>query len=221
MGRYSVWISLLMVAALVLVAWPVEAAIAGSPHDFSDDAWFTGDPDHAASYQQNNQCRICHKPHHAQSAQEGLLWNHGMSTAVYTMYDSTWSESIDGAVDPQPTGHSRLCLSCHDGTVALENWDGVTSPTQTTYAATLGIDIPVDQRLSHPISIVYDDTADTALQPTSSTFDTGTTVAEVLRNGKVQCSTCHDPHREDVASQFSPMMLRGSGTALCLTCHIK
>ncbi len=66
-------------------------------------------------------------PHdHSQAAQRytnGLLWNHALSTATYTMYDNTWSPTITGAQDAQPTGHSKLCLGCHDGTVGIDTFD--------------------------------------------------------------------------------------------------
>ena len=36
------------------------------------------------------------------------------------MYDQVWSKSFEGKLNTgQPTGFSRLCLSCHDGTIAL------------------------------------------------------------------------------------------------------
>ena len=58
-------------------------------------------------------CIFCHTPHHASG--DGPLWNHQMSGASYTPYSSSTLKATVG----QPTGSSRLCLSCHDGTVAL------------------------------------------------------------------------------------------------------
>jgi len=44
------------------------------------------------------------------------LWNHQMSSVTnYIVYTSPTLKAVVG----QPDGSSRLCLSCHDGTVAL------------------------------------------------------------------------------------------------------
>ena len=74
-------------------------------------------------------CVFCHTPHGAVGDEEaaGLkapLWNRRLSTARYILYDQVWSTSFEGyEVNPPkpnaPTGYTRLCLSCHDGTIAL------------------------------------------------------------------------------------------------------
>lgn len=68
-------------------------------------------------------CVFCHTPH--VSVPEALaiqapIWNRSLSTANYQLYDQTWSFSFRGQMNPgAPTGYSRLCLACHDGTIAL------------------------------------------------------------------------------------------------------
>src|SRR3990170_4326680 len=73
-------------------------------------------------------CIFCHTPHGANAeAAEALkapLWNRSLSVARYILYDQVWSTSFEAyEVSPPkpnaPTGYSRLCLSCHDGTIAL------------------------------------------------------------------------------------------------------
>lgn len=73
-------------------------------------------------------CIFCHTPHGASSeATEAIkapLWNRSLSSARYILYDQVWSTSFEAyEVSPPkpnaPTGYSRLCLSCHDGTIAL------------------------------------------------------------------------------------------------------
>src|SRR3990170_3111634 len=73
-------------------------------------------------------CVFCHTPHGAVGDEEaaGLnapLWNRRLSTARYILYDQVWSTSFEAyETKPKPnapTGYSRLCLSCHDGTIAL------------------------------------------------------------------------------------------------------
>jgi hypothetical protein len=68
-------------------------------------------------------CVFCHTPHGANPATISFgapLWNRHLSTASYQLYDNTWSFSFQGQLNAgAPTGFSRLCLSCHDGTIAL------------------------------------------------------------------------------------------------------
>lgn len=59
-------------------------------------------------------CVFCHTPHNANP--KVPLWNHAPSAAGnYTPYESL---TLDAAVG-QPDGASKLCLGCHDGTVAV------------------------------------------------------------------------------------------------------
>lgn len=69
-------------------------------------------------------CVFCHTPHGAnlKAAQEirAPIWNRNLSSQQYKMYDQVWSKSFMGKPNTgQPAGFSRLCLSCHDGTIAL------------------------------------------------------------------------------------------------------
>lgn len=68
-------------------------------------------------------CVFCHTPHAAQSGQVPL-WNRRLSAATYTrVYDSSSLDAkyIASAFSGQPGGSSKLCLSCHDGTMAIGN----------------------------------------------------------------------------------------------------
>jgi hypothetical protein len=76
-------------------------------------------------------CVFCHTPHGASATGAGFkapLWNRNVdyqATRTYQLYDQVWSFSFEGVLNDaagrRPTGYSRLCLSCHDGTVALGN----------------------------------------------------------------------------------------------------
>src|SRR3990167_8530151 len=58
-------------------------------------------------------CIFCHAPH--TTTAQAPLWNRYDSGQSYTTYTSTTLR----AITRQPSGSSKLCLSCHDGTVAL------------------------------------------------------------------------------------------------------
>ncbi|MEK6776773.1 MAG: cytochrome C [bacterium] len=208
------------------------AGITNSPHDFSAEAW-----NHRAEI-----CRVCHVPHdHGRNdaiGSEGLLWNHQLSSATYLMYaEDSHINFIDGAADYEPTGVSKLCLGCHDGTVAIDEFDNKVGTPQTTFIDDYdtgfmipGIaDVGSDKNLSntHPISIVYDPAADTNLKPTTASMGLSGTIADVLDGGKVQCSSCHDVHdQESVALTHLLRVAQtvaqgGTASGLCLSCHIK
>ena len=62
-------------------------------------------------------CTFCHAPH---SGLGGItpLWNQKLSTQSYSPYNSTTYHQT-GNTQPPLGVTSSLCLSCHDGTVAV------------------------------------------------------------------------------------------------------
>ncbi|CAB1367720.1 cytochrome c3 family protein [Denitratisoma oestradiolicum] len=69
---------------------------------------------------QTQVCVFCHTPH-AATPNATPLWNRKLSTASYSVYTSSSldAEAIAGAQLSAPGGSSKLCLSCHDGTLAI------------------------------------------------------------------------------------------------------
>jgi len=239
--------SLFATAGLLLAGsvWAEGAGtgIVGSPHDFTDNLSPEAGAQSEAWNQRNEICRVCHVPHdHSRASQRylnGLLWNHQVSSATYTMYNSAWSSTLNGAQSAQPDGVAKLCLGCHDGTVALDTFDKYAGTAgneiQNIYGTALkDFRVPgfmdgsnLDLRGTHPISITYDTAADTKLRPTTTAMGASGTIANVLDNGKVQCSSCHDVHdQESVANTHLLRVAQtvaqgGTASGLCLTCHIK
>jgi hypothetical protein len=98
----------------------------------------------------------------------------------------------------QPSGVSKLCLSCHDGTVAEDSFGGQVGTTFMSGSALVGTDLSND----HPISFTYDDTLagnDGGLYPPSTTNSGlgGTIAADMLFGGSMECGSCHDVHNAD------------------------
>ncbi len=182
--------------------------ISGSAHDFSGDAWNTT----------GQICIVCHTPHNADlTVATAPLWNHEVTTvAAYTLYSSA---TLDATVS-QPGNESKLCLSCHDGTVALENFGGTSGGTNfITGTALVGTDISDD----HPISFLYNAalaTADGGLfDPSTANSGLGGTIsADMLFAGRMECASCHDVH-DNINGMF--LRINNAGSALCLTCHDK
>jgi predicted CXXCH cytochrome family protein len=181
--------------------------IIGSAHDFSNAAWSGGEI-----------CVPCHAPHNNLDVEDAPLWNHEVSTAVYELYTSPTFDADDIS---QPGGVSKLCLSCHDGTVAIDSFGGATGSRLIGGKRNLGTDLSDD----HPVSFVYDSelaTIDGGLYDpvtTSSIFADGTIETDMLFAGKMECASCHDVHNKYEVRCL--LKMSNEGSALCLTCHNK
>jgi predicted CXXCH cytochrome family protein len=200
---------------LQLLAAPAMAGvIAGSPHDFSRDNWSAGQI-----------CLPCHIPHRADGASAPAvpLWNHATSTRVYTLYNSITLK----ALMLQPAPMSKLCLSCHDGTVALDSYGGVEGSRFVSRENNLGTDLNVH----HPTSLLYDSQLavlkQTLFNPdsrivtigTGAQTRTGTVTQVMLYDRRLECSSCHDVHNTFAASSVALMKITEQGSALCFACH--
>ena len=162
-------------------------------------------------------CLFCHTAHHSNGATP--LWNHNLSGVTnYVVYSSATLDAI-GLTIPQPNGSSRLCLSCHDGTIALGSVNSRTAPiamqngvsTMPTGPGNLGTDLSGD----HPISFVYD-AALAAKDPQIKDPALLTGKVKLDHDGRMQCTACHNPHD----NQFGNfLVVDNTGSALCLTCH--
>jgi len=174
-------------------------------------------------------CVFCHSPHTTTAAPKPL-WNRGASAATYTMYNDTVSSTIDMTVEAQPVGVSLACLSCHDGTVAFDvlingagsggfnpagadqgwAWGANGDLIANTRVTHLGNDLTGD----HPISITYDNVADTAFNAAVA----GKVGTLPLYTNRVECGSCHNPHEADNATF---LRVANAASVLCTTCHIK
>lgn len=120
-------ISGILVSGCLLASWGVQAAsVVGSRHDLSSTNPSSGHTkvtgDGGTGFDTTQTCVFCHTPHGSQSRDvvDAPLWNRGITTAAYQPYQSPTLDSGSGGVAPAPDGVSLACLSCHDGTVALD-----------------------------------------------------------------------------------------------------
>lgn len=63
-------------------------------------------------------CVYCHTPHAASTTTNAPLWNRTMKNTVYQTYGDLIAT---GQTPSQPGVNSLVCLSCHDGTVAIDS----------------------------------------------------------------------------------------------------
>ncbi|MBW2733766.1 MAG: cytochrome C [Deltaproteobacteria bacterium] len=201
----------LVVAGFVMLPLAAQAQITGSAHDFSDGSVFTTG---------GEICVPCHAPHGNQNAAGNVLWNHDTTVAAFTMYSNP--STLTGSMNAAPGTTSLLCLSCHDGTVALDSFGGAAGAVFATGGALVDTDLTND----HPIGVEY--TAATAatdgelVDPSvagSSPLGAGTITADLLFADRVECASCHDVH--NTANQAGLLHVSNAASALCLACHIK
>jgi predicted CXXCH cytochrome family protein len=119
-------------------------------------------------------CVFCHTPHGADTTAAVPLWNRALAApSTYTTYNSLGTSSLDGATAPVGSV-SLACLSCHDGTQAMNvminapgsggynatgaafagNWSGA-NQTGGKLSAGIITNIGTDLKNDHPIGIQY------------------------------------------------------------------
>jgi hypothetical protein len=230
--------------ALLVLPAMTQAGILASPHDFSRESWNFNPAD------PNAVCSPCHQAHHADSTIVPL-WGHTTSTGPWIMYSALNSPSFKAqpSQSPTPTSTSLACLSCHDGTVAVNSYGNVIQGGTSVYvtnAARIGQDLTH----THPISFTYDaalvgtgpnqdkwlynpDTTQ-VLTPDTGVFVPGNdmTINGFLLGGnhRVECNSCHAVHNQ-VGTPYSittnPKLVvingtkGGVGSLLCRSCHNK
>lgn len=183
-------------------------SVVNSPHDLSA----TG-PGAVRAATEQQVCIFCHAPHNASPI--AALWNRSQSTQAYTVYTSRALDAVPG----QPTGASKLCLSCHDGTIALGAVVSRATPIQMAGGVTTmpvgASNIGTDLRDDHPISFRFDSalaTRDGRLRDPSGLPHE----IKLDANREMQCTTCHDAHN-NVFGKF--LVVRNASSELCISCH--
>lgn len=79
-------------------------------------------------------CVYCHTPHAANTTTAAPLWNRTINANTYTTYDQGGSTTFTGTIS-QPGANSRTCLSCHDGTVAIDSIINMPGSAANSYSA--------------------------------------------------------------------------------------
>ncbi|MDI6804070.1 MAG: cytochrome c3 family protein [Bacteroidota bacterium] len=191
-------------------------------------------------------CSYCHSPHIPAAGVKDPLWartaKSGQNWGSYTgiQMDATAIDPSDNTGD-QHKNVSNMCLSCHDGSAMYTSAAYVKRPHVTgtdpwvPYETRTVADIPNRDRNkivsgtdypnlghTHPVNFNYADAlaTDGALNTPANTqyaYLDGTTKVGRLFGGKVQCSSCHNPHKTDTK------MVQGTLTdgKLCVACHAK
>lgn len=199
--------SIVALTAMLLSAVSAHAGVRDSLHNLSASG-----PGQTKAVLEGRVCEFCHISHSADP--KAPLWARPDSQATYIPYSSSTAVAQPG----QPTGTSLLCLSCHDGTIAL----GQVLNRGQPFSMAGGSDrirgkglTGTDLRDDHPISFEYS----ASLAASNGELANPATVSEDLRldrNGELQCTTCHDAHDSPY-----PKLLHISNIAslICIECH--
>ena len=225
---------LVLALCFVLVAQAARApksAVFGSAHDFKTAGEYSPG---GASYSLCNFCHIAHKFGSAPTGPGYLLWNHTLSSVSnYGVYTSDSMRSTPTDLGGQMTV-SNLCLSCHDGTVAVNSWYEAVAgtnfqplPQGTNFMAE---DHTVrDVTKQHPINFVYPDATTAAaigILPAADTSSIDGSGNVPLFSGRMQCATCHDPHAGPSSGAhlffrtFPSTAAQTTTGSFCVYCHL-
>jgi predicted CXXCH cytochrome family protein len=241
MKRYAIYIFLsLFVILICSLALAAPMKVQDSKHNLS-----TSGPNASFIATSETQiCVFCHTPHSARS--DAPLWNRTNSSESYTLYERSFSDVLaqvgDGtypdAENPStgvPHVKTRICLSCHDGTVALGSvvnmpGTGMAGVIDMAGDATIPQNaegyIGTDLRDDHPVAIKHMPNKDDELQ--SIVAETKVRLYKDDGSGRaqkdnadgnyVECTSCHNPHD----NEFGNFLVKSNtGSAICTTCHQK
>ncbi|MCX6996595.1 MAG: cytochrome C [Kiritimatiellaeota bacterium] len=205
------------------------AGIKGSVHDFSLATWNTS---------RHTLCGVCHSMHNTDPNKLVPLWNHETSASVFTMYSSA---TLNATMDGQPTGVTLACLSCHDGVTAINAYGGSTNGAATNISSSAQGYVGLNLTLNHPVSFDYRTaisggdalirSPDATPYPTTGITSNQASLAAYSTLNKamlgnkyrMECTSCHDVHKQRGGSGSSSILLVQSSAYgdLCLMCHIK
>ncbi|MCU7804885.1 MAG: hypothetical protein KZQ96_16980 [Candidatus Thiodiazotropha sp. (ex Lucinoma borealis)] len=163
--RHKFQLYLGMVCTVLLVNNIVHAAVRGSNHDLS-----AGGTAQATTTATTEVCVFCHTPHGSNTAVTAPLWNKASPATTYTRYSDLGTATLDGT-EVTVGSVSLACLSCHDGTQAMDvvvnapgsgGWNAAGAELDAAAISAMvntgGAPIPMlgtDLRNDHPISIAY------------------------------------------------------------------
>ncbi len=193
--------------AIALLFFAFDAAagtLAGSKHDLSARG-----PGEYRAETETDPCIFCHISHRGSAE---TLSNRPETRAEHRPYESTTATSRAAP----PTGSSRICLSCHDGTIAVGHTRNGTIQMRggkKALAPGRRSNLGTDLRRSHPISM---NTPASGKVHVPARGD----AVRLDPSGLVQCTSCHDPHDEWRDPEVGKFLVKPSArSALCRSCH--
>ena len=209
-GHSPFAILLPFLTTLFLALAPVRAddSVLNSKHNLSASG-----PGSVRALTESEVCVFCHAPHNTDPATP--LWNRHNPTTYYRIYQSS---TTDARID-QPGGASKMCLSCHDGSIAL----GLVKNRPATHPIAMNqtfmpsgtSNLTNDLSDDHPIGFRYDRQLSNRDHQIRSP-DLISKNVKLGPRGQLECTACHDPHNNELGDFLRITQREG---ALCNTCH--
>ncbi len=159
-------------------------------------------------------CLYCHVPHSGPN--KVALWGQRLSSSAYSTYVSDTAENT--TKQPDIGDDSSLCLSCHDGTVAVGQVTPYGPYTMSGKWDPMGTQL----QGSHPFSLQLPlkDASDLVPSLAAKGETKDQTHSVKLIKGNLECTTCHNPHNQYVDQQSQKfLVLANAKGAICLSCH--
>jgi len=204
----------------------VGIGVLSSKHDMNQYTETTKD-------EQGRVCAFCHTPHHALSDTTGglatylPLWSHSLTSQ--TTYIPYFTPTVNVDLSNELQGPTILCMSCHDGAIAVDqhysNGLNSTKLADDTFGGTAiglaGAGGASSLDNDHPIGFLYSeavtnhpgDIRDPGTHFSDATDIPGLpaglnagakTIGDQLTAGFMTCATCHDVHNKDnVANSYN------------------
>ena len=191
-----------------------KSSVLRSKHDFTLNS-----PSTIRSTNEDRSCTFCHTPHNA--IPNVPLWNHTASTeTTSSVYNSTTMRAT--VTRATVADSSKLCLACHDGTVAL---GATVNNGVIPFVQGSNYGLPSTSASNINKGTGYGDDHPFAFVPVTGTEIQNPLPGDAVKldpAGKVQCTTCHNPHKESVDTTTRKFLVKSNArSALCLTCHTK
>ena len=208
-----------MIAFVCVLVFTPGFAIAQAPGDVMGMHNLTLSSGASVYSQGSLGCTFCHAPHNGLGGVTPL-WNQTLSKATYTPYTST---TYDDRGNTQPTlgTTSSLCLSCHDGTVAVgqsEAYGTLPVTGQMNSMDSFGSNLSG----THPFSLMLPmkDASNLVASLVSQGKTADPTGAVTLIKGNIECTSCHNPHVQGIDRIAQKFLVRDSSSGqMCLACH--
>lgn len=205
------------------------AGIANTKHNLSPYSSIAPKEDLVYVTDQQEICAFCHTPHMATRAATPL-WHGELNQENFPTYTSMIFGSEDETDIEMSLADeavvSNLCLSCHDGTIAINAFNSPTGALSDPYSEGTAYPLGSVTELSaygglqddHPINFMYNARGAGGYQTNPRILPASNHARVKLYDGKVQCASCHDPHIDEREAFLRVTM---SGSALCVECHDK